>query len=231
MRVYRIYLLLIFMVFFTTGCTSNQDLPDEETTVFSEIETTETAIDREQRIIFSCYATDGLSAYTLTKLIYEQPALNENANLEYTVFSDLKRFNHVISETEQAMVILPFEEALQILQSYKHFSLVGIVQVDEVELSLVVLITEDILENHPEVAKAFIETFSKACEWNSQQRERALAYAEQLNISKGINEKFPEKIVYSSAYDGISVIEETLQSELYENMDINRILESVSRYF
>lgn len=231
MRMYGICLLLVLMVFTMTGCTFDQKESDEVTTTFDQIESTESVIDREQRVIFNCYATDGLAAYALTKMIYEQPILNENANLEYTIFSDLERFDHVASKAERAILVLPSYEAVQLLQTQDQYNIVGIVQVDGEALALMLLITKDILEDTPEIAKAFEGEIATACEWNTHQKQRALAYAEQLKIHSDLNDRTPEKMLYETAYDGISMIEELLQSELYEDVDVDRVLESISRYF
>lgn len=231
MRRYGICLLLMLTVFTMTGCAFDQKEPAEVTTTLTQNESTESVIDREHRIIFNCYATDGLAAYALTKMIYEQPMLNENANLEYTVFSDLERFDTVTSKAEHSILVLPSYEAIQLLQSQKHYYIVGLVQVEGEELALMVLISEDVLEDTPEIAKAFEAEFAKACEWNTYQKERALAYAEQLRINSDLNALIPEKMTYATAYDGISMIEELLQSELYEAVDVDRVLKSVSRYF
>ena len=175
--------LLGCIILMVTGCQNNLDsnIPKKDEVVKSG---TNSMISREQSLYFNCLATDGIAAYSLLQLLYEQPKIMESVMVDYTLYSEDYLTKTDIDKKKDNFAILPFELAIDTLLRHDTYKLVGVVKNNgEPEYRLGLIITNDIIELHPEFVETFVKRYLESCTWVTQNPERALAYAVQLNIA------------------------------------------------
>ena len=130
-----ILLFMIILLIMTplAGCMKvNTSGNPEQTT---EMPTEESdASTRQQMLFFSIYALDGLASFALTQMIYEQPVIKKEVQVEYTLFQDSPLLSEGILNDEASMALIPFKMAIDILKQSNKYKLIGVVRTGQYHL-------------------------------------------------------------------------------------------------
>lgn len=224
MKLKRLGMFILFTTILFSGCQSNIDLgePLNEDVVKSG---PNSMVSREQSLYFNCLATDGLAAYSLMQLIYDQPEITENVMIEYTLYSEAYLTKTDIDKKKDNFAVLPFELAIETLLRHDTYKLVGVVKTNgESEYKLALLITNDIIELHPEFAEKFVSMYLESCNWVTANPERALAYATQLNIVESLEQpEIAESVTYYNASRSVKAVGTFLLGLGYTEDQVKRI--------
>lgn len=225
MKVKWIMSILLCISVMLTGCA-----PDETPTVATNEEVVKSGpsnvVSKEQSLYFNLLATDGLAAYSLVKLLYEQPEIEEGVKLEYILYSQEYLTKSDIDKNKDNFVVLPFELAIQTMIRIENYKLVGVVKVDgKSEYELALLVTGDVYELHPELVEGFVRQYLQSCTWITRNSERAAAYAEYLEIVESGTEVPALSLVYYNASRSSKAIGAYLTELSYPD-DIVRLIEA-----
>lgn len=157
-------------------------------------------VSKEQSLYFNLLATDGLAAYSLVKLLYEQPDIEDGVKIEYILFTQEYLTKTDIDKRKDTFAVLPFEMAIQTMIRIENYKLVGVVKQDgESTYKLALLVTGDVFELHPELVESFVRHYLQSCSWLTRNPERALAYAEYLGLVESGSPAPAETMVYYNA--------------------------------
>lgn len=221
MKIKGLWVMLFCTILMLSGCTSNLEVtnPPKEEVVKSG---SSGALSREQSLTFNCIATDGLAAYSLMQLIYEQPEIMDSVKIEYTLYSEEYLTMPDVDKKKDSFAILPIELAVETMLRHDAYKLVGVIKTDGAsDYKLGVLITSDILELHPEFAVGFVNQYLESCTWVTSNPDRALAYAIQLNI---VESEAPAKtFVYYNASRSVKAIGAFLKTLGYSEEQLMRV--------
>lgn len=125
--------LIILLANTQVGCMKASNSGMTELT--TEIPTEESdASTRQQMLFFSIYALEGLSSFALTQMIYEQPVIKKEVQVEYTLFQDSTLLSEGILNDEASMALVPFKMAVDILKQSDKYKLIGVVRTGEYHL-------------------------------------------------------------------------------------------------
>lgn len=126
----RIALFLIVTFIVLTGCNTSNNLKDEDlSTDSTTVESDEST--RQQMLFFSIYALDGLSSFALTQMIYEQPIIKKEVQIEYSIYQESQLMTEKILNDEASMALVPFNIGIDILKQSDKYKLIGVIKAGE----------------------------------------------------------------------------------------------------
>ena len=125
--------ILILVLNALVGCTksSNSGMTEQTTEIPTEVSD---ASARQQMLFFSIYALEGLSSFALTQMIYEQPVIKKEVQVEYTIYQDSTLLSEGILNDEASMALVPVKMAVDILKQSDKYKLIGVVRTGEYQL-------------------------------------------------------------------------------------------------
>jgi len=124
---YVIFFLLFCMGIILVACTPKTEIIGTENTDDSTLQATDTIEGEEiQNVYITCAAAEGLSAYSLTKILYEQPTLTEGITLDYKLYNDVASLKEALSNKEPSIAVLPFTLAIDTLVEQDDYKLLGV---------------------------------------------------------------------------------------------------------
>lgn len=217
--------ILLYISLMLSGCTSN-DAPIETTKEDVVKAGLSNIVSKEQSLYFNLLATDGLAAYSLVKLLYEQPEIEDGVKLEYILFTQEYLTKTDIDKRKDNFAVLPFELAIQTMIRIENYKLVGVVKPDgDTAYKLALLVTGDVFELHPELVESFVRQYLQSCSWLTRNPERALAYAESLGLVDIGSPAPAESMVYYNASRSAKAIGAYLTELGYPNDILDLIVE------
>jgi len=192
MHKYRNILILLFGLLLI-GC-EKQTSPDTfgVTEELSSIASVEDRSEWDENLYFSCAAGDGIAAFSLTSLIYQQPMIEKNIVFDYVVYEDESKLASALEDGSKSVVILDLLDSIDILRNNADYSVVGLGRFidsnDQATEMAAILMTQSVLEVYPTVATGFMSQYSQGIKWLMTDLKRAEAYAKQLEIKTFIGE-------------------------------------------
>ena len=129
----RCLIFILYLVMGTillTGCLKSKQITEINLSTEIESETITNALDRDQSVYFNCISTEGISAYSMTKVLYEQPEIKNNVIFEYSIYNDRDLIYEALENDKINIGIFPFKLAADILNDYDHYRMVGVVKAE-----------------------------------------------------------------------------------------------------
>lgn len=125
--------IMILVINILAGCTksSNSGVAQQTTEIATEESDAST---RQQMLFFSIYALEGLSSFALTQMIYEQPVIKKEVQVEYTLYQDSTLLTEGVLNDEASMALVPFKMAVDILKQSDKYKLIGVVRTGKYKL-------------------------------------------------------------------------------------------------
>lgn len=179
--------IIIILGMLLMGC-EKQTSPDT-LGVTEELSTFVTEANRstwDENLYFSCVASDGIAAFSLTWLIYQQPLIEKNVVFDYVVYEDESKLVYALEDERKSVVILEMMDAIEVLRENEDYALVGLGRYidadDQTSKITAVLMNQSVLEVYPTVAMGFMTQYDEGVQWLMMDAKRAEAYAKQLEI-------------------------------------------------
>lgn len=110
------------------GCSNKKLTNQSEMTTEIEPSTAPSVLDRDQSVYFNCITTDGLSAYSLTQVLYEQPEIKKSIIFEYSIYNNYELIKSAFVSDKVNIAILPFKLATDLLLEFDNYKLLGVVK-------------------------------------------------------------------------------------------------------
>lgn len=129
-RVWIFFMYLVMGSILITGCYKSNQPEESNLSTEIESETITNALDRDQSVYFNCIATEGISTYSMTKVLYEQPEIKSNVIFEYTIYNDKEQIYEALDRDKINLGVFPFKLAADILNEYEHYKMVGVVKAE-----------------------------------------------------------------------------------------------------
>ena len=184
-------------------------------------------LDMDQSVYFSMATLEGISAMSISRLIYEQPDIYENVAFEYKVFTDELIFDDTLLNEGFDFVCVPFEKGIDILLRTKGYILYAIMENQSTEsqnIELALLVKQSTQNIYPEVVGTFFSTYYKASIWANDHLDRVTFYLEQLEITSEIIE-----LTYKRAWVSEAIIIENLELSNKTEEEISNIIKYIFR--
>lgn len=222
-----ISILILLVGVLLVGC-EKQTSPDTfgVTEELSSVAPIEDRSEWDENLYFSCAAGDGIAAFSLTSLIYQQPLIERNIVFDYVVYEDDSKLASALEEGSKSVVILDLQDSVDILRKNVDYSLVGLgrfIDSDEQATKMVaILMTQSMLEVYPTVATGFMSQYTQGIKWLMMDLKRAEAYAKQLEI-----QTFSGEYTLYSAEKGIESLKDVINSVMMDDADKALLIERI----
>lgn len=222
-----IRLLILLVGVLLVGC-EKQTSPDGfgVTEELSSVAPIEDRNEWDENLYFSCAAGDGIAAFSLTSLIYQQPLIEKNVVFDYVVYEDESKLASALEDGSKSVVILDLQDSIGILQKNEDYSVVGLGRFvdsdDQTTKMAAILMTQSMLEVYPTVATGFMSQYTQGINWLMMDLKRAEAYAKQLEIST-----FKGEYTLYSADNGTDSLIDVINGVMLDDADKALLIESI----
>lgn len=222
-----IRLLILLFGLLLMGC-EKQTSPDGfgVTEELSSVAPIENRNEWDENLYFSCAAGDGIAAFSLTSLIYQQPLIEKNVVFDYVVYEDESKLASALEDGSKSVVILDLQDSIGILQKNEDYSVVGLGRFvdsdDQTTKMAAILMTQSMLEVYPTVATGFMSQYTQGINWLMMDLKRAEAYAKQLEIPT-----FKGEYTLYSADNGTDSLIDVINGVMLDDADKALLIESI----
>ncbi len=122
-----IFFFLICMAISLVACSPDSEIVSTQNTDDYTLRISNSIFGEEtQNVYITCAAAEGLSAYSLTKILYEQPILEEGITLDYKLYNDVESLKEALENKEPSIAVLPFTLAIETLITQDDYKLLGV---------------------------------------------------------------------------------------------------------